>query len=100
MSDAATLATMDVLSMLMPSGNNTDNNLNCLLIARAVNFSLEYGNCNASCVGYVSLALTTDFADHSMAVRFAKLSLDLIDKRGLDAFKARVYLRVGPPSAL
>jgi PAS domain S-box-containing protein len=95
MSDAGTLATMDVLSKLMPAGNNADNNLNCLLITRMVNLSLEYGNSNASCLGYVSLALATDFGDHSTALRFAQLSLDLVEKRGLDAFKARVYLRVG-----
>ncbi len=43
---------MDVLSKLMPCAINTDNNLNCLLIARMVNLSLEYGNSNASCFGY------------------------------------------------
>jgi len=95
MNDVGTLATMNVLSKLMPSGNNTDNNLNCLLITRMVNLSLEYGNSNASCLGYVSLALATDFGDHATAVRFAQLSLDLVEKRGLDAFKARVYLRIG-----
>ena len=80
----------------MPSGNNTDNNLNYLLITRMVNLSLEYGNSNASCLGYVSLALAlaTDFGDHSTALRFAQLSLDLVEKRGLDAFKARIYLRI------
>ncbi len=95
MNDAGTLATMNVLCMLMPSGNNADNNLNCLLVTRMVNLSLEHGNSNASCVGYVSLALATGFADHATAQRFAQLSIDLIEKRGLDAFKARVYLRIG-----
>ena len=97
MNDASTLATMNVLSKLMPSGNNTDNNLNCLLIARMVNLSLVYGNSNASCLGYCSLALVlaTDFNDHSRARRFAQLSLDLVEKRGLDAFKSRIYLRIG-----
>ena len=95
MSDANTLATMNVLSKLMPSGNNTDNNLNCLLIGRMANLSLAYGNCNASCLGYASLALVlaTDFGDYSMARRFAQLSLDLVENRGLH--EARVYLRVG-----
>ena len=97
MNDAGTLATMNVLSKLMPAGNNTDNNLNCLLVTRMVNLSLEYGNSNASCLGYVclALALATDFGDHSTALRFAQLSLDLVEKRGLDAFKARIYLRIG-----
>jgi PAS domain S-box-containing protein len=93
--DAGTLATMNVLCMLMPSGNNADNNLNCLLVTRMANLSLEHGNSNASCVGYVSLALATGFADHATAQRFAQLSIDLIEQRGLDAFKARVYLRIG-----
>ncbi|WFU73424.1 AAA family ATPase [Bradyrhizobium sp. CB2312] len=97
MTDPSTLATMNVLSILMPSGNNTDKNLNCLLVTRLASLSLEYGNSNASCIGYVSLALvlSTDFGDHATALRFAQLSLDLVEKRGLDAFKARVYLRVG-----
>ena len=95
MNDAGTLATMNVLSRLLPSGNYTDPNLNGLLVTRMVNLSLEYGNCNESCVGYATLALATDFGDHATAQRFAQLSLDLVEKRGLDAFKARVYLRVG-----
>ena len=84
MNDPGTLATMNVLSKLVPAGNNTDNKLNYLLVTRMVNLSLEYGNSNASCLGYVclALALATDFGDHSRALRFAQLSLDLVDKRG------------------
>ncbi|MBR0907824.1 AAA family ATPase [Bradyrhizobium liaoningense] len=97
MEDAATLATINVLSKLMPSGNNTDYNLNCLLIARMVNLSLSHGNSDASCLGYASLALVlaTDFGEYSMAERLAQLSLDLVDKRGMDPLKSRIYLRVG-----
>ncbi|PSO24786.1 AAA family ATPase [Bradyrhizobium sp. MOS002] len=97
MNDTGTLATMNVLSKLVPSGNNTDNNFNYLLVTRMVNLSLEHGNSDASCLSYISLALAlaTDFGDHSTALRFAQLSLDLVDKRGLDALKARIYLRIG-----
>ena len=97
MNDTGTLATMNVLSKLMPSGNNSDNNFDTLLVMRMVNLSLEYGNCNASCLGYISLALilANDFGDHSRALRFAQLSVDLVEKRGLDAFKARIYIRIG-----
>jgi PAS domain S-box-containing protein len=97
MNDAGTLATMSVLSKIVPSGNNTANNLNYLIITRMVNLSLEYGNSDASCLGYVSLALAlaADFGDHSRALRFAQLSVDLVEKRGLNALKARIYLRVG-----
>ena len=97
MSDTGARATMNVLTKLMPSANNTDNKLNCLLILRMVNLSLEFGNSTASCFGYVSLAsiLITDFGDCLTALRFAQLSLDLVEKHGLDAFKARIYLRFG-----
>ena len=97
MNDAGTLATMNVLSKLTPSGNNSDNNFDTLLVMRMVNLSLEYGNCNASCLGYVSLALVlaNDFGDHLTALRFAQLSINLVEKRGLDAFKARIYIRIG-----
>ena len=97
MKDAGTLATMDVLTKLTPSAQTTDNNLNRLLLAYMVNLSLEYGNSDASCVGYVSLGrvLADDFGDHPAALRFGQLSLDLVEERGLDAFKARVYVNFG-----
>ncbi|QND70234.1 trifunctional serine/threonine-protein kinase/ATP-binding protein/sensor histidine kinase [Tardiphaga robiniae] len=91
MSDADTQATMNVLSKLMPSGINTDKNFNSLVITRMMNLSLEYGNSNASCLSYMA----TDFGNHLTALRFAQLSLDLVEKRGLDVFKARIYLRFG-----
>jgi PAS domain S-box-containing protein len=97
MTEPGTLATMSVLSKLVPSGNNTDSNLDYLIVARMVNLTLQYGNSNASCLGYVSLALAlaADLGDHSTALRFAQLSVDLVEKRGLNAFKARIYLRIG-----
>ena len=53
MSDPVTRATMDVLTKLMPPAFMTDANLSCLMTARMVNLSLEHGNSNASCCGYV-----------------------------------------------
>ena len=55
------------------------------MIARMVNLSLEHGNSNASCLAYVWLGwlLAADFGDYSTALRFAQLSLDLVEKRGL-----------------
>jgi PAS domain S-box-containing protein len=97
MSDSATRATMDVLTKLMPPALMTDENLACLMITRMVNLSLEYGNSNASCCGYVWLGMILGpyFGDYPSAFRFGQLSVDLVDKRGLDAFKARVYLNFG-----
>jgi PAS domain S-box-containing protein len=97
MSDSATRATMDVLTKLMPPALMTDENLACLMITRMVNLSLEYGNSNASCCGYVWLGMILGpyFGDYPSAFRFGQLSVDLVDKRGLDAFRARVYLNFG-----
>ena len=54
MSDPASLATMDVLTKLAPPALYTDANLLLLVTCRAVNLSLERGNCDASCFAYVS----------------------------------------------
>jgi PAS domain S-box-containing protein len=97
MNDTGTRATMDVLTKLMPPALMTDDKLLCLVITRMVNLSLEYGNSNASCCGYVWLGqiLGSHFGNYSAALRFGQLSVALVDKRGLDTFKARVYLDFG-----
>ena len=97
MNDAGTRGTMDVLTKVMPSTQILDNNLFCLMITRMVNLSLEYGNCNASCCGYIwfGLILSSYFENYPAARRFGQLSLDLVERRGLDAFKARVYEAFG-----
>jgi PAS domain S-box-containing protein len=97
MNDAGKRATMDVLTKLMPPALMTDEKLLCLMTTRMVNLSLEYGNTNASCCGYVWLGqiLASYFGNYPAALRFGQLSVDLVDKRRLDAFKARVYLNFG-----
>jgi len=81
----------------MPSTMCTDDGLRFLLITRMVNLSLEYGNCNASSCGYVwmGLMLVSYVGDIPAARRFGQLGLDLVNKRGLDAFRNRVHLDVG-----
>ena len=93
-SDAGARATMDVLTTLMPPALFTDRNLQCLLIARMANFSLEHGNSGGSCFAYVWLGmlLGPQFGDYQAGFRFGQLSVDLVEKRGLLGFKARVYL--------
>ncbi len=53
----------------------------------------------ASAIVSLGLVLAADFGEYSTALRFAQLSLDLVEKRGLDAFKARIYLKFGITSA-
>ena len=52
MSDPASLATLDVLTKIGPPAFYTDANLLALVACRAVNLSLERGNCDASCIAY------------------------------------------------
>ena len=49
MSDPASLATLDVLTKVVPPALFTDANLLSLVICRMVNLSLEHGNSDGSC---------------------------------------------------
>src|SRR5260221_9302798 len=80
MTDPSWLATMDVLAKVMPPALFTDKNLQCLVLGRMANLSLEYGNCDGSCLGYVWLGggLGPFLCDHRARVRFGKNGLVLI----------------------
>jgi predicted ATPase/signal transduction histidine kinase len=93
LTDPCRRATMDVLATLLFPALYTDGNLTCLVIARMANFSLEHGNSDASCLGYVWLAVVLGpyFGEHRRGFRFGKLGVDLMEKRGQLGFKARVY---------
>ena len=97
MSDPASLATLDVLTKLVPPALYTDANLLSLVICRAVNLSLERGNSDASCVAYVSAWLIAGprFGDYQAGFRFGRLGYELVEQRGLKRFQARIYLNFG-----
>jgi PAS domain S-box-containing protein len=98
MSDQDSLATMDVLIKLAPPTFYTDTNLLALVACRAVNLSLEGGNCDASCSAYVWLSMVAGerFGDYRTAVyRFGQLGYDLVERRGLTRFQARTYMDFG-----
>jgi PAS domain S-box-containing protein len=98
MSDPACLATLDVLTKIGPAAFYTDANLLALVTCRAVNLSLEHGNCDASCSAYVWLSMIagTRFGDYQSAVyRFGQLGYDLVEQRGLTRFRARTYMDFG-----
>jgi signal transduction histidine kinase len=92
MTDPACRATLDVLTVVEGAAFFTDQNLRCFVVARMVNLSLEHGNSDGSCVAYVQLGwfVGPRFGDHQAAFRFGKLALDLVEKRGLERFRARV----------
>jgi PAS domain S-box-containing protein len=94
MNDPASLATLDVLTKIGPPAFNTDANLLLLVTCRAVNLSLERGNCDASCIAYVRLSKTAGarFDDYQTVYRFGQLGYDLVERRGLMRFQARTYM--------
>ena len=94
MTDPDRRATMDVLTVLTSPALFTDLNLFRLVVGRMATLSLEYGNTDGSSLAYAWLGgvLGTHFGDYQAGFRFGRLGLDLVEKRGLDRFRARVYL--------
>jgi len=97
MSDRASLATLDVLIKLSPAALQTDANLFSLVTCRAINLSIERGNCDASCVACVRLGMVAGprFGDYQAAYRFGRLGYDLVERHGLKRFEARTYMSFG-----
>jgi PAS domain S-box-containing protein len=97
MTDPACRATLDVLTAVEEPAHFTDENLRCLVVARMANLSLEHGNSDGSCVAYVHLGwfVGLRFGDYQAAFPFGKLGLDLVEKRGLERFRARVSQSFG-----
>jgi PAS domain S-box-containing protein len=94
MTDPDRRATMDVLTVLTSPALFTDLNLFRLVVGRMATLSLEHGNTDGSSLAYAWLGgvLGTHFGDYQAGFRFGKLGLNLVEKRGLDRFRARVYL--------
>jgi PAS domain S-box-containing protein len=93
MSDLESLATVDVLTKVVVPAFFTDRNLGSLTICRAVNLSLDRGNCDASCRAYVMLASIAGprFGDHQAGFRFGQVGYELVERRGLKRFQASIY---------
>lgn len=93
MTNAVACETMDVLTALMLPAWYTDAKLGSLIIGRMANISLEHGNSDASCLAYtwLGMLLGPQSGDYKAAFRFGQLGLNLVEQRGLDRFRARVY---------
>jgi len=87
-------ATMDVLTVLTSPALFTDLNLFRLVVSRMATLSLRHGNGDGSCLAYAWLGgtLGTYLGEYEAGYRFGRLGLDLVEKRGFDRFRARVYL--------
>jgi PAS domain S-box-containing protein len=97
MRDPASLATLDVLTKVVPPALYTDANLVSLASCRAVNLSLESGNSDGSCVAYVWLGTIAGphFDNYKAGFRFGRLGYELVEQRGLKRFQARTYMCFG-----
>jgi len=97
MTDQESLATLDVLTKLATPAWHTDANLLSLVVCRAVNLSLEGGNCDGSCYAYVVLGLLAGprFGDYQAGFRFGRLGYELVEQRGLKRFQVRTYFNFG-----
>ena len=97
MSDPVALATLDVLTRLVPPASLTNMNLEFLTVCKAVNLSLERGNSDGSCFAYAMLGLVAGphFGNYQAGFRFGQLGYELIEQRGLRRFQALTYLVLG-----
>jgi len=94
MSDPDSAATVDILTKILVPALLTDRNLDCLTSCRAIQLSLERGNCDASCLAYISLsrAALWHFRDYKTAFRFAQVGLELVETRALKRLQGAVYI--------
>jgi PAS domain S-box-containing protein len=93
MEDLATLATMDVLAKVHTSARFMDGNLTLLLLCKAVDISLERGNCDASCFAYAQLGelVGRRFGDYHAGFRFGQVGYRLVERHGLKRFMPGTY---------
>ncbi|HXA76507.1 MAG TPA: AAA family ATPase [Candidatus Acidoferrales bacterium] len=94
MSDPASIATLDVLTKMVPPALFTDRNLFALVACRGSSLSIERGSSDGSCLIYVWFSDIAGhrFGDYQDAFRFAQLGYELVEKRGLKRFQASTYV--------
>ncbi|WP_254616717.1 AAA family ATPase [Burkholderia metallica] len=87
-------ATLDVFTAALPPAFFTDENLVCLILTTMANLSIANGNADASSLGFAYLGMVVGplFGDYATAYEFGKLAMALVDEKGLDRFRARVYM--------
>ncbi|HEX5079122.1 MAG TPA: serine/threonine-protein kinase PknK, partial [Geminicoccaceae bacterium] len=97
MTDPDRRATMDVLTALASLALFSDGKLFRLVICRMAALSLEHGSSDGSCLAYAWFGgiVGTYLGDYQTGYRLGRVGVDLVEKRGLDRFSARVYLVFG-----
>lgn len=97
MTDPAHGGTLDVLTLMQPPALFTDEHLHNLVVARMAGLSLEHGNSDGSGYAYTVLGVMLGhaFGDYESGYRFGQLGCELVERTGLDRFKARVNMSFG-----
>jgi predicted ATPase/signal transduction histidine kinase len=97
MTDPEMQVAMQVFSALTPPAYFTDFHLYCLQLCRMVNVSIQHGTSVASANAYAFWGVTLGrvFHRYEEGYRFAKLACDLVEKHGLIANQAKVYIQMG-----
>ena len=92
----ASLATLDVLTKTWHPALVHRQQSAYLGLCRAVNLSLERGNCEASCTPMTVGAIAGPrFGDYKAGYRFGRLGYELVEQRGLKRFQAGTYFVFG-----
>src|SRR5262249_17830437 len=81
------------LTELFPAAYAVDRYLMELVLLRMTNLSLEHGNAESSSVAYsaLNMALGGHFADYATAFGLGQVACELVERRGADRYKMRVY---------
>src|SRR5262245_742191 len=97
MTNPDALDALDVLAEVVTPTLDSDENLSSLVTCRMVNLSIEHGNSDSSCFAYVRFAIIAGprFGNYDAASRFGRLGYELVEKRGLKRFQARIYIDFG-----
>lgn len=95
--DPDVAATNEVLLGMFTPAFNTDRRLMALILLRMGNLGLQYGNTDASSLGFafLGMVLGSAFGDYRTGYLFGKLARDLVEQRGLVRYSGRIYHTLG-----
>jgi len=97
MTDPEVEAALGILVILFAPAIGDDRNLFLLCSCHMVNMTIRYGNCDASVMAYGCLGMDLGpfFGDYRRGFQFGRLGYDLMAKRHLVAYKAKIELIIG-----
>jgi PAS domain S-box-containing protein len=94
LTDPDVIDMLDVFTEIVHPAMFYDENLSSLAVCRMVNLSLEHGNGDGSCFGYVWFAMFAGprFDNYKDGFRFGELGYELVENHGFGRYRARTYI--------